>query len=99
LRTLGIGAAEALREILLPALLPVAPAVAAMVAAQLVVGSAMSLVWLVLVTGLGLVLYAAGYVAFGAPRFERQLYYRLAATGFCLARGYLRRGACSTSFQ
>jgi O-antigen/teichoic acid export membrane protein len=73
LRTLRVSWREAIAEIFVPALAPLAPMVMVLYALRELVAPA-SLVALLAITLAGLVVYAAGYITIGARPFERELY-------------------------
>lgn len=73
LRQLGVGAREALAEIALPALVPLAPTLLVLLVWRQAAMPASALA-LALIGGTAVAAYAIGYLAVGARAFERQAY-------------------------
>jgi O-antigen/teichoic acid export membrane protein len=73
MRVIGVTTDEALKRIFLPALLPVLPMVLVLYSLQRAV-ELPSVFSLILITGVGLLVYGAGYLSVGASAAERRIY-------------------------
>jgi O-antigen/teichoic acid export membrane protein len=87
---IGVSAAEALKEIFIPALLPAIPVVALLYALQQVV-EPLSLLSIMAVAASGVLVYMLGYLTVGASAVERQTYRRLALSTIRFGEALLKR--------
>jgi O-antigen/teichoic acid export membrane protein len=90
MRTIHVGAGEVVKEVFLPALVPVLLMVLVLNALRRILEPTSPAALLAIVSS-GLLVYAAGYWFVGASRVERQTYRGLAANAFRVARMRLRR--------
>jgi hypothetical protein len=72
MRIMDVPITTALKEIFLPPLLPVVPMVISLFILRQVIDLS-SLPSILLVAGIGLLVYTAGYLSLGAGEFERQI--------------------------
>jgi O-antigen/teichoic acid export membrane protein len=77
MRVIGVSAAEAFKEIFLPALLPAIPLAILLYVLQQVIEPS-SLLSIMVIAGSGVLVYMLGYFSVGASQVERQTYCRLA---------------------
>ena len=89
-RVIGVGLAEGLTRIWLPALTPIGPMVLVLWVVQRA-AEPLSLLSLVAVIGSGFAVYAAGYLGLSATRTEREIFRGFAIGTYRLAGAYLRR--------
>lgn len=89
-RVTGMRAADVVKMILLPALLPAAPMTLLLYLLRETIAPA-SLLQLGLITAGGLLVYALTYLVIGAGELERQSYHHLAQSGLRFAAAHLRR--------
>jgi O-antigen/teichoic acid export membrane protein len=90
MRVIGVSAAEALKEIFIPALLPAIPVAILLYALQQVVEPS-SLLSIMVVAASGVLVYMLGYLSVGASQVERQIYRRLALSTIRFAEMHLKR--------
>jgi O-antigen/teichoic acid export membrane protein len=90
MRVIGVSAAEALKEIFIPALLPAIPVAILLYALQQVVEPS-SLLSIMVMAASGELVYMLGYLSVGASQVERQTYRRLALRTIRFAEAHLKR--------
>lgn len=90
MRLLGVSARDGVREILVPAVAPVVPMGMVLYGLQRAVEPS-SWPSIVLVAGPGLLVYAIGYLSFGATRVERETYRGCAVSTLRFAEACLKR--------
>jgi O-antigen/teichoic acid export membrane protein len=77
MRVIGASASQVFKEIFSPALLPAVPMVIALYILQRAIEPS-SLLYILLIAGLGLLVYVVSYLGMGASKLERQAYRSLA---------------------
>jgi O-antigen/teichoic acid export membrane protein len=90
MRVIGVSRIQVVREIFLPALLPVIPTVIVLYFLQDVIEPS-SLLSIMVVAGIGLFVYVIGYLKFGASEIERQTCRNLVRSTIQLAGSYFKR--------
>lgn len=89
-RVVGLSAAEMLTQIFLPTLLPAIPATATLYLLQYVVAPS-SWLSVLMIVGVGTLVYLIGYVGVGASAAEREAYRDVARSTMHIASTHLRR--------
>jgi O-antigen/teichoic acid export membrane protein len=90
MRTIGVSITELLKEICLPALLPVVPMAVVLYILQHAIEPS-SLYSIMVVAGIGLLVYVIGYLNWGASEVERQTFRNLAHGTIRFAESCLKR--------
>jgi len=90
MRVIGVSGVETLKEIFSPALLPAVPMVIVLYVLRQVIALS-SLLSIMVVAGIGLLVYLIGYFATGASELERQTYRGFAVSTIRFARTCLKR--------
>src|SRR5439155_2145962 len=90
LRVIGVRATEALKEILLPASLPTVPMAITLYVSQKMLEPS-SLLSIIVVAGIGVLVYTIGYLSFGACEAERETCRSFALSTIRFAGSCLKR--------